>query len=193
MTDPALPLESWANFYVIVGSSAGGLTGLTFVVIALVADAHSVRLTGLRAFITPTIVHFGSALALSALMNVPGQSATSLGICLGVFGLGGLIYSAGTARQVYRATNNTNYKPVAEDWIWNAMLPSVTYAVLFIAGLVLSVHTPTALYLTAAASMVLLIIGIHNAWDIAVWFTAERPGAQAKEDKKPPPSEPPAE
>jgi hypothetical protein len=193
MPEHALPLEAWANFYVIVGSSAGGLTGLTFVVIALVADAHAVRLTGLRAFITPTIVHFGSALVLSALMNVPGQSVTSLGICLGAFGLGGLIYSGGTARQVNRATTNTSYKPVAEDWIWNAILPTLTYAVLFIAGLIASVHMPTALYLAAAASMVLLIIGIHNAWDIAVWFTAERPGAQAQEDKKPPPSEPPAQ
>jgi hypothetical protein len=188
-----LPLEAWANYYVIVGSSAGGLTGLTFVVIALVADAHSVRMTGLRAFITPTIVHFGSALALSALMNVPGQSATSLGICLGAFGVMGLMYSGGTALHVNRATTNTNYKPVAEDWIWNAILPTATYAVLFIAGLIATVHTPTSLYLTAAASMVLLIIGIHNAWDIAVWFTAERPGAQAQEEKKPPPSEPPAE
>ena len=43
MADPALPLEAWANFYVIVGSSAGGLTGLTFVVIALVADAPALR------------------------------------------------------------------------------------------------------------------------------------------------------
>jgi len=184
------PLEAWANYYVIVGSSAGGLTGLTFVVIALVADAHAVRLTGLRAFITPTIVHFGSALVLSALMNVPGQNVTSLGICLGAFGLGGLVYSAGTARQVYRSTT---YTPVAEDWIWNAILPTLTYAVLLIAGLIASVHMPTSLYLAAAASMMLLIIGIHNAWDIAVWFTAERPGAQGQEDKKPPPSEPPAE
>lgn len=188
-----MPLEAWANYYVIVGSSAGGLTGLTFVVIALVADAHAVRLTGLRAFITPTIVHFGSALALSALMNVPGQSAISLGICLDIAGLLGLVYSAGTARQVYRATANTSYKPVAEDWIWNAILPTVTYAILFIAGLVASVHTPISLYLTAAASMLLLIIGIHNAWDIAVWFTAERPAAQVQEEKKPPPSEPPAQ
>ncbi len=193
MAGPALPLEAWTNFYVIVGSSAGGLTGLTFVVIALVADAHAVRLTGLRAFITPTIVHFGSALVLSALMNVPGQSVTSLGICLAAFGLMGLVYSAGTARQVYRSTTTTRYKPVAEDWIWNAILPTVTYSVLFIAGLLASVHTAAALYLTAAVSMVLLIVGIHNAWDIAVWFTAERPGAPAQEDNKPPPTEPPAE
>ena len=194
MADPALPLESWANFYVIIGSSAGGLTGLTFVVIALVADAHAVRLTGLRAFVTPTIVHFGSALALSALMSVPGQSVTSLAICLGAFGLLGLVYSGGTARQVSLATTRTNYKPVAEDWLWNVILPTLTYAILVIAGLIASVHTPAALYLTAAVSAVLLIIGIHNAWDIAVWFTAERPAApQAQEDDKPPPSEPPLE
>ena len=78
MSEASLPLESWSNFYVIVGSSAGGLTGLTFVVIALVADAHAVRLTGLRAFITPTIVHFGSALVISAVLNVPGQTASSM-------------------------------------------------------------------------------------------------------------------
>ena len=87
MAEPTLPLEAWANFYVIIGSSAGGLTGLTFVVIAFVADAHAVRPTGLRAFITPTIVHFGSALALSALMNVPGLSAHETGLCIGAFGL----------------------------------------------------------------------------------------------------------
>ena len=50
MNAASLPLDSWNNFYVIVGSSAGGLTGLTFVVIALVSDGHSVRLSGLRTF-----------------------------------------------------------------------------------------------------------------------------------------------
>ena len=42
-------LAGWANFYVIVGSSAGALTGLTFVVIALIRDTRRVRPTGLRA------------------------------------------------------------------------------------------------------------------------------------------------
>ena len=31
-------LAGWENFYVIVGSSAGGLIGLQFVVITLIAD-----------------------------------------------------------------------------------------------------------------------------------------------------------
>jgi hypothetical protein len=48
----ASPLAGWENFYVIVGSSAGGLTGITFVVVALIRDmAGTVRPTGLSAFV----------------------------------------------------------------------------------------------------------------------------------------------
>jgi len=54
------------------------LTGLTFVVIALAADAHLVRLSGLRTFVTPIVMHFGSALWIAALMCVPGQTDISL-------------------------------------------------------------------------------------------------------------------
>ena len=53
-------LADWANFYVITGSAAAGLTGLTFVVIALASEAGRVNAVGLNTFITPTIVHFGT-------------------------------------------------------------------------------------------------------------------------------------
>jgi hypothetical protein len=33
-------LAGWENFYVITGSSAGGLTGITFVIIALIRDVQ---------------------------------------------------------------------------------------------------------------------------------------------------------
>src|ERR1700684_2506544 len=102
MEHAVLPIEAWSNFYVIIGSSAGGLTGLTFVVIALVAENRSVRLTGLRAFITPTIVHFGSTLGLSALLNIPGQTRVGIGIVLAALGLWGMLYTVGTARTVSR-------------------------------------------------------------------------------------------
>jgi len=61
-------LSGWQNFYVIVGSSAGALIGLQFVVMTLIAnmpitrnDAHAGD-----AFTTPTVVHFGVVLLLSA-------------------------------------------------------------------------------------------------------------------------------
>jgi hypothetical protein len=188
MGNPSLPLEAWTNFYVILGSSAGGLTGLTFVVIALVSEAQSVRWSGLRAYITPTVVHFCSVLGIATLLNVPGQTASSLGLCLDVAGLTGVGYSIGTVVHLYR--NRSLYTPVAEDWIWNAWLPTLCYLALLIAGMLAPWHASITLYTTAAVSLLLLYIGIHNAWDIAVWFTAQRPSAQ-RESAKPPQASPP--
>jgi hypothetical protein len=189
MEHSALPIEAWSNFYVIVGSSAGGLTGLTFVVIALVSEANAVRTTGTRAFVTPTIVHFGSALLLSALLNVPGQGRLGAGLCLGAVGLWGVLYTVRTARHVISL--RPEYVAVAADWIWNVLLPLLCYCALAGAGLILSLHVATALYVTAAVALLLLFIGIHNAWDIAVWFTVERPSVQNDPKKKPLPDKPP--
>ena len=59
-------LHEWETFYVIVGSAAAALTGLQFVVIALVADVRprSSNET-IDAFATPTIVPSSSARATS--------------------------------------------------------------------------------------------------------------------------------
>ena len=39
----ASPLRAWESFYVIVGSSAGALTGLQFVVLTLIGEAGGAR------------------------------------------------------------------------------------------------------------------------------------------------------
>ena len=47
-------LAGWENFYVIVGSAAGALIGLQFVVVRLVADSPALRVAeGVAAFATP--------------------------------------------------------------------------------------------------------------------------------------------
>jgi hypothetical protein len=62
----------WANFYVIVRSSAGALTGLQFVVIILIAEAQAEgSMREIRAFGTPTVVHFCAALLISAIVSAP--------------------------------------------------------------------------------------------------------------------------
>lgn len=185
MSNASLPLEAWTNFYVILGSSAGGLTGLTFVVIALVSEAQAVHWSGLRAYITPTVVHFCSVLGIAALLNIPGQTPSSLGLCLDAGALAGVGYSIGTIVHLYR--NRSRYAPVAEDWIWNALLPTLCYLTLLIAGALAPWHAPLTLYATAGVSLLLLFIGIHNAWDIAVWFTAQRSSAQ-RDAARPPES-----
>ena len=66
----------WDSFYVIVGSAAGALIGLQFVVMTLIAEkpARDMQRAG-AAFATPTIVHFGAVLLVSALMRVPWPGA----------------------------------------------------------------------------------------------------------------------
>ena len=62
LTSPVL--LPWANFYVIVGSSGAALTGLQFVVIALIAETtRRSNPDTIGVFGTPTIVHFCAVLA----------------------------------------------------------------------------------------------------------------------------------
>jgi hypothetical protein len=160
-------LAGWENFYVVIGSSAGGLTGLTFVVIALSADAKQINPRGLGVYITPTIVHFGVVLALAAYLSMPHQGLLSLSLGFGAVGIFGLLYVGFIAANIGRIS--TTYIPVIEDWLWNVVLPAVVYGA-FLALTFSFWHRPDeSLYAAAAACVLLMFIGIHNAWDIAAW------------------------
>jgi hypothetical protein len=173
MVDPALaPLVRWENFYVIVGGAAGALTGLQFVVIALVADVGQ-RSTNaeIDAFATPTIVHFVVALWLSALLSAPWNELSSAAIMVALTGVVGLIYAIIVIRRAHR---QTGYEPVFEDWLWHAALPVVGYTSLLGAGLTLLRYERAALFTIGGVALLLVFIGIHNAWDTVTWITVRR-------------------
>jgi hypothetical protein len=168
-------LAGWENFYVIVGSTAGGLTGLTFVVIALVSEMARGRPAGVGTYVTPTIVHFGGVLALAAFLSMPHQRVASLSAGFAVAGIAGLVYGGSIAASLWRQRRSAAYQPVIEDWIWNVILPIVVYACLLILAALIRHAVTAALYLVATLSLIMLFIGIHNAWDIAVWMTVNPP------------------
>lgn len=165
-------LAGWDNFYVIVGSAAAGLTGLTFVVIALAADAHRVNPTGLRAFVTPTVVHFASVLGIAAFLTMPGHTGLTLAVGLAAGGLAGLSYCGVIGLTMHR--NRKDYVPVGEDWTFHVLTPVLSYLTLFAMAFLFYTHPKPALYAVAAVSLLLLYTGIHNAWDIAVWMSVNR-------------------
>ena len=142
-------LAAWDSFYVIVGSAAGALIGLQFVVVTLIAQ-RPIRASpeGSAAFGTPTVVHFGAALLLAALW--------------GAVGCGGIVYIAIVLR---RMRKQGVYEPEFEDWLFHIALPMAAYAVLALSALAMVLHTREALFGVAAAALLLLFIGIHNAWD----------------------------
>jgi hypothetical protein len=166
------PLNLWENFYVIIGSSAAALTGLQFVVIALVAEARKRSTTSeIDAFGTPTIVHFCAVLLISAILSAPWPALSGAGIALGVCGLLGVGYVALVVRRTRR---QSGYQPVFEDWLWHATLPAVAYAALLVAAATIAIHITSSLFVIAGVALLLLFIGIHNAWDSVTYVATER-------------------
>src|SRR5437667_7093948 len=106
---------AWETFYIVLGSAAGALTGLMFVVVALIADAGVGTEDAVHAYGTPTVVHFSGVLVLSMLIVVPWPAMLQLNMALAVFGAAGTIYMLLVWR---RALRQTSYKPVFEDWLF---------------------------------------------------------------------------
>src|SRR2546423_11596098 len=161
-------IVAWESFYVIVGSAGAALTGLQFVVIALTTE--STRQSSGRevaAFGTPTVMHFCAVLLMSAIISAPWRGLSSVALALGACGLAGVIYCGITFR---RALGTTEYKPVLSDWIWHTVLPSIAYAALLVAAILLPRYPERALFLVAAVALLLLFIGIHNALDTATYL-----------------------
>jgi hypothetical protein len=165
------PLTTWQNFYVIIGSSAGALTGLMFVVITLIAGARMRRSSGsVAAFGTPTVVHFCVALLVAAILSAPWQALWNAGLLLGLSGLGGVTYAVIVVR---RARRQTDYQPVLEDWLFHTVFPLISYTALVVAAILLPGYPTLALYVIGAVTVLLLFIGIHNAWDTITFVAIE--------------------
>ena len=191
------PLAGWENFYVIVGSSAGALIGLQFVVMALVANLPRSAVQGGdagNAFATPNVVHFGTALLVSGLLTAPWHDLSTPTFLLGVLGICGVAYSLIVAR---RMRLQTLYRPVFEDWLCHAILPFVAYAMLAASADEVRAHTYGAMFGVAATVLLLLFVGIHNAWDAATYHVfvirSKRSHSEPESLKQPSSSESPSE
>lgn len=169
-------LAAWQSFYVIVGSSAGALTGLQFVVVALVANLEDTSPFARTAstFATPTIVHFSAVLLIAGMLSAPWPAIGAPMLLVALSGIVGFIYSTVVGRRAHRVQD---YTPVTEDWIFHVLLPAVAYLTLAIGAAVSRAHIARALFAVAGAMMLLLVVGIHNAWDSVTYIVSVRPGS----------------
>lgn len=157
----------WESFYVIVGSAAGALIGLQFVVMTLIAERPPLRAAEAgAAFATPTIVHFSAALLLSAVLRAPWHAINPSAVVWGLAGLCGVAYAVIVAR---RMRVQTAHQPDFEDWLFHALLPLAAYGMLVLSAFAAPSHTREALFGVGAAVLLLLFIGIHNAWDAVAY------------------------
>jgi hypothetical protein len=157
-------LAEWDGFYLIIGSAAGALIGLQFVVLTLLAQKSlpkGAAQTG-TVMLTPTIVHFGVALLVSALLRAPRQTTDLPLALLSIIGIFGAMYVGFVA---FRMCNMKSYVPGLEDWTFHIVLPLVAYALMVLSSFASYFRLNEGLFGIGAAVLLLLFIGIHNAWD----------------------------
>jgi hypothetical protein len=173
MGNSAFVLGQWTTFYTLTGSAAATLTGLMFVVITLVArrERSQNRIDGMATFTTPTVIYFGVALFVSIVLCAPWHSVIVPAFMTGIAGLAGVVHMV---RVLGRARRLTEYNPDLEDWSFYTILPLIAYLAI-LAGALLRFAPAFALDGLAAGVVLMIFIGIHNAWDIVTYLTVIGP------------------
>jgi hypothetical protein len=117
-------------------------------------------------------------LLISAIISAPFHRLSSAASVLGATGAGGLLFGVLVVREARR---QKGYVPVLEDWIWHAVFPLVAYSGLLVAALLLPKRPEPSLFGVGAAALLLLFVGIHNAWDAVTYIAlGERHGEDVK-------------
>ena len=184
--------RGWENFYLTIGSAAGALIGLLFVVVTLTAgrDRKS-ALRGVSLYMTPTVLHFVTVLCVSAVVTAPGLPVELLVALIGIavlVGFGNCVWAAVGIRNLRQASEPVHW---TDFWMYGAT-PAGAYLLLGGADLSLLVHSVWSPRLLAAVLMGLLLCGIRNAWDLVTWIAPGRPDPNSQTVVLPPPEEKPA-
>ncbi len=103
---------------------------------------------------------------LAALLRAPWQTIAPPAVLWGLVGLGGVAYVAIVLRRIRK---QGVYEPEFEDWLFHIVLPMAAYAALTLSAFATVWLWWEALFAVGAAALLLLFIGIHNAWD-AVFY-----------------------
>jgi len=168
-------LREWHDFYELIGTASATLVGLTFVTASIGASYFTVeREGGLRAFLTPTVLHFAAVLIACLVTIVPSHSSLSLGIALAAGSLLGLAYSL----RVWVTVRRRNFAIDREDQLWYLLAPVASYLLMMAAAAVVAFRAEApgiGLDLLAGSLGLLLALGIRNAWDMTVWIAVRSP------------------
>lgn len=165
----AQPLQRWHDFYLLVGGAAATLVGLMFVAISLGSRFITQEsLPGLRVFVSPTLIHFIYVLVIATVAMIPTLTLVPLGILLvlvGLFSFGRAVSMLPYMRQQHRAQTIDKH-----DWVWHLIAPSISYLLFVGTGIGLLLRIDRAFDGLALSSILLLVSGIRNAWDLVTWF-----------------------
>jgi len=79
---------------------------------------------------------------------------------------------------------HVGYQAVFEEWLFHVLLPFVAYAMLAVAAAVVYSYPRPALFLVGAVALLLLFIGIHNAWDTVTYHVFVKSREEKREAER---------
>lgn len=162
-------LHQWHDFYLLIGAASATLIGLLFVAASVgTSYFNAEREAGLKAFLTPTVLHFTAVLTSCLIATVPTHTPISLGVLMTAEGVLGVGYATKLWMHMRRRGFASDID--VADRGWYVFAPFFAYLLMGVAGVDLARGVTPALDLLAATQALLLLIGIRNAWDMTVWI-----------------------
>lgn len=159
--------HGWENFFYLIGSAAGALIGIMFIVITLTAGHEPRRVSrGAPVYVTPIVFHFAVVLVVSAISEVSGLSLAAVTVLLGASAIAGLAYSVTTTIRLCRKGWEDPI-PGWSDKCFYGFLPTTIYLALMGAAGAVWMGQRRAPFIVGAIVLGLLLLGIRNAWDLA--------------------------
>jgi len=172
--------HAWHDFYLLVGTASATLVGLMFVAASIGAQVFTERSReAMRAFISPTVVHFGAVLFICMAATVPSQTWVTLAVLLILGGAAGTLYAARVWVQIFV---RRSFAVDVIDRLFYALIPVAGYLLVAGAAFLLLERSQWSLEVLAAALVTLLYAGIRNAWDMTMWIVIRVPVAEAPKE-----------
>jgi lysylphosphatidylglycerol synthetase-like protein (DUF2156 family) len=162
--------DGWENYYLMVGSSAGALIGLMFVVVTLTAGRDRGEVDrGKHLYTSPIVWQLGVTVVLSGAAAIPTITAKVFAVLAGGLALLGIGWGVRSAVGILR-------RPVGKpedcwfDAFWYGIAPALVYVGL--GGAAFGMWRGWAWGETAVAVdlMALLLVSIHAEWDLVTFL-----------------------
>ncbi len=166
-------LASWHDFYALLGTASATMIALLFVAASVGSGVFTAeKRAPLRVFLSASVLHFSGILAVSLTVLSPLRSQALFGWLVVAGGLVGLGYYGLTWRDTIR--DDLLKRMDLEDRIWYALFPIAGYLLETASGVTQVSGSETGWPGLAVSMGVLLLVGVHNAWDITVWSISRR-------------------
>ena len=170
--------EAWSEYFFMIGSSAAALIGLMFVVVTLTAGRDRSELErGKTLYTTPIVWHLGVVLVLSGAAIAPVMTERMLGVACLVVSVAGVAYGIRIAVGIVRAELAASFS--GYDACWYGIAPALAYLGIGGSAVAMLSGRSCAAAGIAAGLMALLLVSIHNEWDLVTYLAPDAQPANA--------------